>query len=788
MAPKVIPNLVQGVTQQSPQQARDSQCRAQFDCINAASEGAAARPASELVKAYPGRNLAGSYFSETDHEDENYLVGITAAGVPFAIDLADGTDCTMTQVVSPTYLQAGTKPIPQRLRAQVAEDHTFVVNREVAPAMTGTVSAAKVNEVLVFVRATQLGVTYALDLIGIGSPVSVSINTHATNVTATSVIAQLLVDAINLNTGTHGYTAARNGSTLRITHSSGGAFRVDTTDGNGDDSMLAFNGTATSYEKLPARGFTGMILKVSGEDKSADDDYYVKFEGDPSTGQWVETVGPSTKTTLDATTMPHAIKNVAYRSFEYLRMTWSTRIAGDGVVTSKDPEFVGKKPRDIFYHQRRLALLHASGAVFSKADASFTFFPDTVQTQLDDAPVDVKTGNSNGKGATSLDFAVQVAERLYLWGPRQQHVVDHGNEAGFSQKTVGTDESTSYEYSPLVDPMPMGPFLYFCTEVGQYANFRALQFQQARFMGDLDLSAHVPSYIPAGVKLLTGAETLRMIFMLSDGAPSNLYLFNFLWDGQQFAQQAFNTWRLPGGDILWASVRSNYLRILQQRPEGVVLLKVNLTPKITDGGSAKYQTRLDLRVDEDGVTGLTYNSTTDRTSFTLPYAPTGADVRVVTRTDKPGGKTRGRVFELVSVVGAVVTVKGDLTGYEFYVGQRITAEREENEWFIRTENGSEPTDSLTVNKWSYSLSDSGYSRLEVDSANGSHREYEFQARVLGTPSAQTGTPIIGNGDVSGEVGHASKDVTIKIVNDSFLPSYWQNAAVEYTAVGWKGHK
>lgn len=788
MAIQVIANLVQGVTQQAAQQARDSQCKTQYDCLNDASSGAGARPGGMLVKMYPGEDLSGAYFSETDHDNENYLIVVDSTGDVSALDLADGTVCTVTDVVPTTYLQAGSGAINRKLRSQVAEDFTFLANTEVTPAMTGTTSAAKVNDALVFVRSTQLNSAYSVALSGPASATA-TYTTDATNVTPTAVICGDLVADINTGTGTHGYTATQAGSTFRIHRADNAAFIIDVADGNGDDSLLAFNGEATSFSKLPARGFDGMILKVSGEDRSSDDDYYVKFVGYPSTGNWQETVGPGTKTSLDADTMPHAVVNTGYRTFEYRRNTWSSRISGDGVGTSKDPAFIGKKVRDVFYHQRRLAILHASGAVFSKANAPFTFFPDTVQTQLDTAPVDVKPSNSTGKGATSLELAVQVAEKLFLWAQRQQHAVTHGTDSGFSQKTVSTDEAASYEYSPLVDPMAMGPFLYFTTEMGEWSSFRALQFQQARIAGDTDLTAHVPSYIAAGVTDIAGAETLRTIFILSENNPSCIYVFNYLWDGQQFVQQAFNTWRIPGGDVLWLSVRGNRLRVLQQRPEGVAYLLFNLTPKAVDPvAGAKYSTRLDMRVDETMVTGLAYDSLTQTSTFQLPYTPTGPDVLVATREDKPGGHERGRSYEVELVDGDEVTVKGDLTGYKFYVGHRITAERTELEFFVRGEKGSEPTDLLTVNRYSYTLSDTGYSRLEVSSANNWAKQYVFEARRLGGPSAQVGPPPISNGSVEGEINQYAKDLTVRIVNDSFLPSFWQNAAVEYTAVGWKGQR
>lgn len=797
---KVVPNLVQGVTQQAPQQARDSQCLSQFDCINAASEGAGARPPTELVKMYPSRVLTGSFFSETSHDGENYLTGIKSDGTPFAIDLADGTDCTVNVIGSITgYLTAGSGSAKEKLRSQVAEDTTFITNREVVAAMLSTTSDAKVNEAIIFVRATYIRMEYKVTLSGPGTATS-SIMTSGTNPCGTHVIAQALLDQVDPGgvfesltgdplDGTDGYICQRVGSVLRIRRTDGAAFTVAVEDGQGGQGMIAFNGQAQRFSDLPARCFPGTILEVAGESRTEDDNYFVRFTGSGATGKWVETVGPGVKTSLNAATLPHTLVNTAYRVFEFRRPAWSTRIAGDGVKTGKDPSFIGKRIRDVFYHQRRLGILTESTALTSKADASFTLFPDTVQTQLDTAPVDIKPTNSSGKGATSMDFAVFTNEKLYFWAQRQQHVIEHGQDQGFSQKTVSSDEASSYEYSPRVDPMPIGQFLHFSTDVGQWASLRALQFANGRILGDVDLSAHVPHYIPAGVETLTASETLRLEFVLSAADAGRLYVLSYLWDGQQFAQQAFNVWRIPGGDILWAGVQGNFLRILQQRAEGVAYLKVNLTPLVVDDDpGATYQTRLDTRLTEAGVADLTYDAGTGNSTFTLPYIPVGNPTKVAVRQGVVGGHDRGRTFEVISVVDDVVTVKGDLSSYLFYVGQQIISERTELEFFVRTEEGSQPYDILTLNRFSVTFANTGYSRVEVSASNGVQRQYVWEGRRLGTQSATTGSPPIGSGDVGGAIGHASRDVTVRIVNDSFLPSYWQNAAWEYTMVGWKGVK
>jgi hypothetical protein len=185
---------------------------------------------------------------------------------------------------------------------------------------------------------------------------------------------------------------------------------------------------------------------------------------------------------------------------------------------------------------------------------------------------------------------------------------------------------------------------------------------------------------------------------------------------------------------------------------------------------------------------MSFDSVTQKTTITLPYKPTGPDVRVVTRQDKVDGYTRGRVFPVESVTNFTVVVTGDLTGYKFYIGQRITAIRRESKFFMRSDKGAAPQDILSVNRLFLTMANTGYTRIEVTTPNRGTKVYEAPLRVMGTPSATLGTPVPRNMSLQAEVGDRADNVTIDIINDSFLPSYWQSAAYEYSAVGWAGQK
>lgn len=484
--------------------------------------------------------------------------------------------------------------------------------------------------------------------------------------------------------------------------------------------------------------------------------------------------------------MPHSLVCTGYRTFEFKRLAYGSRVAGDA-DTAKAPGFVGKQVMDMIYHQRRLALIHPAGAVFSKSRNPFTFFPDTVQTVLASAPVDLTVSSGDKRGASVLDFGLQAQENLYLWAQQCQFRVHSGSDP-FKQDTVEVLPSMSYQYAKRAYPLSVGSFVFLAQDAGDYAILRALLYSQTRLSGDPDVTSHVGQYIAAGVTNLTASETLRYVFIQTDGNKKVLYLFNYTFDGNEgFIQTGLNTWRIPGGDVLWCGLKDNVLRLVQQRPEGVALLKFDLTPQKKDPvDGALYATRLDMRLDEGGVSGLTYDVITNTTTFELPYEPTERDVFVVTSADKEGGYTRGRVFEVLSVDGSAVAVRGDLRSYSFYVGQQIVATRTPSEFFVRSDKGAMPTDTLTINRYFLTLAYSGYTRAEVVVPGKVTKSYEFTGQTLGGPSASTGSPKPRNGALQVPAGEASSSMRLTLINDSFLPSYWQSEAYEFTAVGWGG--
>lgn len=819
---KTVPNLIQGVSQQAAQQRRDSQCEAQFDCLNSPKDGAISRHGADLIARIPDLDLSGAWLYELFRGDsEHYLVAIKG-GVTRAYNLVTGAPCTVTVAggVGDYLAQDGGSP-KDAFCAQTVDDFTFIATKHRVPAMGSTTTPARPKEALLFFRAGAYSARYTVAIIFNGVVYRYSYTTpdnsaavNAAYITTNQLAATFFRALSGLAGGPNDYGAGSfdvgdvggsgsgvpstlttdgslsaagfyfqlNGNLVRIWRIDGQDFSVDCSDSVGDTYLTAIKDDVPSFSQLPKGGFEGFTVRVRGKSSGEGSaDYYVAYVNKTAaTGYWREVVKPGVLTTLNPDTMPHALVNTGPDAFEVRKITWSTRIAGDGDITAKNPGFVGKPIRALFYHKARFGILTEATADWSKSRNPYTFFPDSAQTVLADAPIGIEI--AAGETIALLRRAVLMDEALYLWAQRSQFRVNSGSDP-FRADTVAADKAMSYEFAENSNFPGVGTSIYFATEPEDYATIRNLQLQQGRGVGDVDVTDHVSEYIPAGIRKLSVTDTGKMLMAQTEGSPSRLFVYNFLIQDRQIVQSSWNAWRLPEGTILWSSIYRMYVYVALQREDGVHLLKVPLRGSATDPGG-KYRTRLDLRVTEAECT-VTYDSGTQTSSVVLPYALTEDEeglVKVAVRTSLEGGYARGRLFRVVSASGDTVVVDGDLTGYEFYAGLTISSERTESTFYLRGPQGVSPTDTLTVREFLVSHDKTGYYRIEVDQRAGRKKVYELKPVTMGETNDAIGTaPALVKGTLNAAVDCEAETCTIRMVNDSILPSRWQTAEYRYEA-------
>lgn len=787
---KSVPNLIQGISQQAPQQRRDSQCEDQLDCINSPVEGCVPRPHFDLLKSLPGATFTDCFAYDIFRDFNEHYLCVIRGGVLRVFDLADGTECSVSMPEGAAYLVTAGNP-KDSFCATTVEDYTFIANREVVPQMGSAVSPPRPSEALFSFRAGAYSTTYTIVVHYAGTAYVFSYTTPDNSVSgnaayiATNHLANTMFGAMASLDGL-GFQRALTSSSFRLSRADGASFWVVVTDGVGGTHLKGAKDKVQSFTDLPKTAFDGFTIKVRGDSKTSEDDYYVRYNGvSEAGGYWEETLAPLTQTSLNAASMPWQLINTGYRSFQFRKAPWGQRVVGD-TTSSPNPSFIGKRIQDIAFDHNRLLILTDGAGVWSKLNNPYVVFPDTVQTVLDTDPVDYKIRGGTKRNSAPLRRVVQAGESTFIWAQKAQFRISSGSDP-FRQNTVEALSATSYEFAETAEPCSVATSFYFPTEAGAYCRIRDLFIRDGKASDDSDVTAHVGRLIPSGVRSIAAVDSLGMLHVFSEGSPTRLYVYNWLFSDNQRVQSSWSIWRLPPGcTILWTTSFRSYVYALVQRAEGVALLRMNLSPDLTDP-YGPYLTRLDFRITEAGVSAITYSAGV--TQLTLPYTPSELDAdprALVVAVAESGSNSsasyiRGRAPKVLGRSGNVVSVSGDLRGIKLYVGFRISAEREESEFYLRGEDGSRPVDDLTVASLRIVHARTAYYRAKVTYTNGSSREYEFQGRYLGSPDNVTDATVTSNGQFDIPVAALNTGFRVRLINDSFLPSAWQTAEWRYSA-------
>lgn len=839
-SPLPVPNLIQGVSQQSAAQRRITQQEAQENCINSPVDGAVARPSTEIYAVLESAALgyADGYYYEIKRADENYLVKVYDGTVQ-VFNLASGAECSVTyttpgdEAAIVAYLEHAGSAF-DKFSAQGVSDFLFIANKTKIPAMAANVTDVRPNEALIHFKAGNYKTKYSIGITHASTTYKWTYETPDNSVASnaqyitTNHLAATFFRALTagstankkLPTGwtsgdydepegplgqeyygaggtgsgsstditTLGFGININGNSIHIWHETDD-FVIDVDDGGGNTALIAFKDFVQTFTKLPVNGFANYVVKVQGDSKSGDDDYYVRFTTTGSTGAWEETIAPNTPYKIDPETMPVTLKNTGVNTFELALATWGERVAGD-LDSDPDPYFIGSPIVDLMFNDQRLGVLTEAAIDWSKAENAYVFFKATVQTELAGDPIHFEI---NAKDTPIFTRGVVANEATQLWAQDTQFAVRTADQA-FKAENISVKPATAYQYADNLRPISIGQSFYFGTEEEQvddeevYTTIRDVLYREGKFAGDNDVTAHVPRYIPAKCRFMSGSDTRQMLALWSQEDPLALFVYNFYIEGQDRVQSAWQRWSFPrcGDRIVWMGFRRSQLRVIFLRTvdtdQFIVFTRIVLSPRYKDPGG-QYHTRMDLRVDESDVASVTYDGILDESTVTfnsiLADATNVDDFLCVCRTnvDDEEGYKRGKVFSTIGRDGTAFIVSGDLSGaVEFYAGFKITSYTELTRPTITVDDQPRIFERIDVGELEVLHAATGYYRAEVTYTNDvDPHEYTYEARVLGDPNNLLDTQPILDGSLKVPVRTKNDEFTLRLINDSHLPSQWQSA-------------
>lgn len=588
-----VKNLKGGISQQPDILRYPNQGAIQINGWSSESEGLQKRPPTTFVKylrpdtAWPGKPAI--HMINRDRI-EQYFVVFTGTGVE-VVDLLGNS-----YEVRGYNGYANCANPREDLRMVTVADYTFVVNRNKKIQMTNTLTHTGypdlASRAVINVRGGQYGRTLSVQINEVAVATLVmpdgSQAAHVTQTDGQYIAAQL---AAQINATAKWSAVAGQGWIVVSAKTAEMINTVKTSDGYANQLLNAFTSKVQTFSKLPMQCLDGYIVEITGESTKSGDNYWVRYD---ATGLvWRETVKPGIITGVDPATMPHALIRAADGHFDFRPLTWGLRSAGDD-NTNPMPSFVDYSINDVFFFRNRLGFLSGENVVMSRTAKYFDFFPASVAELSDDDPIDVAISHNR---VSVLKYAVPFSEQLLLWSDQAQFVL---TSAGvMSAKTIQLDLTTEFDVSDYARPFGIGRGVYFVSPRASYSSIK--RYYAVQDVSDVksaeDVSAHVPNYIPNTVFALHGSGTENFLTVLSDNDRSCVFVYKFLYLDETVVQQSWGHWEMGEGvEVLSACCIGSFMWLIQRRPGGITLERVEFTKDTVDFSHEPWRAYMDMKV------------------------------------------------------------------------------------------------------------------------------------------------------------------------------------------------
>lgn len=807
----VLPNLLNGVSTQAASLRLLTQGEEQINGYSTLTNGLLKRPQSLLVKNMGTVANAATSYTHMINRDatERYLVMITNGDLK-VFDLA-GNEKTVNFPNGKAYL-SNTTP-RSGFSAVTVADYTFIVNRDVIAAMSTATTPTRSPEALVNVLAGNYAKIYSIIINGTtvakyqtpdgasnkGNPDDADralVRAEAKAI-ATNLIASALCWGSN-NPGTtlngfyvtDGEPATSNASDGAITtglvnnltsaswalwkmdsaihvKSNSADFTIRAEDGFNGNAMKVVKSKCQRFSDLPTKAPDGFHCEITGESSNNFDNYYVKFVATQHTsvmdGVWKEAVAQNVLYQIDNSTMPHILVRESNGSFTFKRATWGDRIVGDD-NSSPIPSFIGQKINDMFYHRGRLGVIAGENVCLSASGDVFNFWRKTVTAVLDTDPIDI--GSSFPK-VSVFKHALSYNGDLLLFSEALQARLTGGDM--LTPKTAAMKLIGEYTMDTTVKPVSTGTLLYWTSIDNNRTIMRELWLDDlGNIQQPLESNSHCPNYLPKNIFKLASSTDLNMMVSVSSDFPTRLYVYKYYWSGKEKPQSSWSYWDI-GKQIISADFVGTDLYLLIQDGTDTRLLRMPCQVNATDTGMS-FSILLDQRVT---LTGGSYDSGTNRTSYTVPYA-VPANMEAWSGYSASGAVKPGRKFPVDSIVSTTIRLTGDTRNETVYAGIPYTFRYRFSPFYIRVDSGNGSalvaTEGRTqVLRVRLSYAKSVYFSVQVGHETRSTVSYTINDHVLDNPLLSTTTITPEDGDYSFPVKAENDKCWIDILNNQAVP-------------------
>jgi hypothetical protein len=372
-----------------------------------------------------------------------------------------------------------------------------------------------------------------------------------------------------------------------------------------------------------------------------------------------------------------------------------------------------------------------------------------------------------------LRHAVPFAEELMLFSDQTQFVLRA--DGVLSPKNLRVDQATEFDCSDYCRPTGAGKAIYFPVDKTNFAAIKEYHATQdvANVKDALDITAHVPNYVPAGVFKIASSTTEDIIACLTEGAEQRLYIYKYLFNENARAQSSWSYWDF-GKDsrVLNVEFIRSTLHVLVVRHGRLFLEKMVFSVKSTDWPVEPYRIHLDRKrqVQPEGEQL--------RLSAIFPEVPPAAlqDYCAVSSTGQ----------RLLPDADGVIALSEAEQGRTLFVGRKIAIRYRFSQFMIKQNNevGGITTENegrLQLRYGWLMVGNSGLFDVKVypSVAGGQMFSYSHTGQVTGSHSAILGQIGLDTGKFRFPIMALNTNAIVVVETDEPTPLFINQA-------GWEG--
>jgi len=681
-----------------------------------------------------------------------------------------------------------TESIPLRTAAYgsfrflTVADATFVLNTEWTARYAGAASESRTAWLArhpdtptdVMYVSVQQGVSnadYVVEITNTAGTFSTTTNpgTTVSQVNTQWIAGDLATDITALDAS---LSATAEGSVIEI-KSTSEITSFSVTDSQGDTLIAGWRDEVERFADLPLVGRDGYRTKVSPDPTSTDDDFWVECGAEGGTeecdqGPGNEATDWETVLTMDEHSMTHqpqrviddasgTVTGTAYLPFfTFGPVDWVERTVGS---TDPAPGSAGKKLGEILFHANRLGLAGGQNLLLSEAGVYFNLFNTTTLTVPESDPIDLAV---NEQELTTIRSAGELGGRLIVSTDNGQYELDGDI---ISPNVSSLRRVSSYSVSP-VRPSPSGRSLLYLTRGADYVGAVEFFRNQEGLLDFEEVSQGIPSYI-AGTPVSNEALPREQAhFILADSA-NTLYVYRNVWSGNRRVQAAWSRWVFgDDAEIVWVEARDRDLIFLIVRDNDLYLEKMEVGDGIFDDGQ-ELVVHIDRRVRDTSVTSEVYDAPNDKTVITLPYTlDSGATPRVAT--------TAGVEYNVEEFTTTTVTVTGDCTSDDYWVGEEYNLQLTLTEPVIQVDYGEGPVPRagrLLVDRLEIRVAGTGFlSVLLTPACFGETFQHDFTSQASDLCAVASSTVDLFTGSWITSIASPADGLVVKLESPTVLPT------------------